>query len=213
MSTTTEQLINREEAIEQAKINLLPNLAAQLTSLTGQQWAAFCNTNKGAWVIGYVGRDDGAVLVISTPSYKGFRLEIYGNGPKDHNGSWDTRTRPASITMSGEKTPEQIAKDIIKRYLPEYNIWYAKEIERRDARNNAKNRDLAALNRLAALSGEKIRNPDSDNPSIHFDFGEGWAELRPASDGTWYIQCPAIPNKIAEEMAMMSGSNLAGSRD
>jgi len=84
--------------------------------------------------------------------------ELWGNkGKISVSGEYpqDTRDRAGSINVSITKTPEQVAKDITRRFLPEYKEKYTKAVAikaERDAWNAKRDAIVDELSKLPGVS-------------------------------------------------------------
>jgi hypothetical protein len=101
---------------------------------------------------------DGAKLNLRYDKYR-CRIAIHGGYPKSGGTiyPWHDKDRPNDITVSAQREPLAIAKDIERRYLQAYLAAYCKGLEMLNtarAHEQAK-KDLAA--RLAKLCGEPLR--------------------------------------------------------
>jgi hypothetical protein len=100
---------------------------------------------------------DGARLQLRCDKYSG-RIAVHGEYPREGGTiyPWSDKERPNAITVSAQREPLAIAKDIERRYLPAYLAAYRKGMEllnKARAHDQAK-KDLAT--RLAKLCGESL---------------------------------------------------------
>jgi len=108
-------------------------------------------------------RGDGAALRVYLNTYRG-KFEISGQWPKDPEGNLmsarEWRVIPYNavepgIKCSSTRKPEGIAKDIVRRFLPDYLELYAKVLERQAKREAHKqNREALTKELCQILRGE-----------------------------------------------------------
>ena len=154
-----------------------------------------------------------------------FRVGGYGNGgmitvsysrPRDSKGSYvevyhpmgGGRIASPSIRVSASKTPEVIAKDIVRRMLDAAKNVHAlvtKQIKDTDNYYNKKR--LLALD-LADICHAKVNNPDSDMPTINpyesikgylGDVRMGYGTVTVGSDYAT-IKLDSIPAELAKKL-------------
>lgn len=195
----TTTLDTRDRRIEDFKVRLF-----SIAKLMGARWTAKPNVNVGAWVIGSVVESASGADISFGINSNGERVEIWGGAPQ----GFDNRDKPASITVAITRPDEQIANEIKRRYLNAYLAWHQGRCEARDRHVAHTKSNLDRVQKLAAISGLKVQNADSERPSIHFSFGEighAYCTVSPASDGTWYIQGPSyLPDEVVEFMAKLA---------
>ena len=107
---------------------------------------------------------DGMEIVLNTDNYqtRNGKINIYGRSPK--RGFRFTATE---INVSKDKTPEQIARDITRRLLPDYTVQFNKALEelaKEDAHKNKIEENKKALQ----AAGVRFSN---GNDSGHFTGG------------------------------------------
>lgn len=99
------------------------------------------------------------------------RLKAYGIYPRNHKGQLDTSgLEHTSITMSPAKTPEQIAKDLQRRFFPEYNSNYDTVVERnRRALEYDQEKDymLEIVAKALGVNIQKVSYNDSKYIPVH----------------------------------------------
>jgi hypothetical protein len=97
----------------------------------------------------------GARLHLRYDKYGG-RIAIHGEYPRDGGTiyPWNDKDRPSAITVSAQREPNAIARDIERRYLPAYLAAYRNGVEllNKARAHDQTKKDLAA--RLAKLCGE-----------------------------------------------------------
>jgi hypothetical protein len=133
-------------------------LAQQIAcNLEGWTWEVPKNDDvRDAWQL--LAGPDGAKLHLRYDKYGG-RIAIHGEYPRSGGTiyPWRDKDRPNDITVSAQREPRAIARDIQRRFLQEYLVAYRKGLELLNtarAQEQAK-KDLAA--RLAKLCGEPLR--------------------------------------------------------
>jgi hypothetical protein len=117
-------------------------------------------------------------------SQKG-KVTIHGNFHIGHSGNKFVDIREfgtggyfalPSISVTIARGPEAIAKEIKRRFLPEYLPLLAKAIVKRDSREAYENQTRANLLRLAAIVNQSIKDlrEDTDRVTVYKDkfYGE-----------------------------------------
>jgi hypothetical protein len=95
-------------------------------------------------------------LIISNGGYKlGDRIKVYGVMPRPKDGRY-MRVSSMEITMAVTKTAEQMAKEIGRRFLPEYREKLAECLALIDEHDSAQSDQRASLERMAAVMGKDI---------------------------------------------------------
>ena len=92
------------------------------------------------------------------------KITISGDYPKDRSGNTSQARRP-KITVSGEKTGSQIARDITRRLLPEYLPLLERELEMSARWTAHEDRAVAVAEQIARLVRVE-RQPRET--SVHF---------------------------------------------
>lgn len=136
-------------------------LYQKLASLLPGSWAVVEDETNPVFT-----RDDGAKFYIRQEGktltvYKSYiydknRCEVVAYTPySSDNKTGGGKIECDSISFSAEKTEERAASDIARRFLPQFNIWYAATIERRDLENKAEEEKLKTLELISAALGRK----------------------------------------------------------
>jgi hypothetical protein len=132
-------------------------LAQQIAShLEGWTWDEPKNEHMDDWQV--LAGPDGAKLHLRFDKYGG-RIAIHGEYPRSGGTiyPWRDKDRPNDITVSAQREPRVIARDIERRFLQAYLAAYRKGLEMLNTANahEQAKKDLAA--RLAKLCGEPLR--------------------------------------------------------
>ena len=97
------------------------------------------------------------------------KITISGSYPEGQ-----TRDQAKSISMSKDKTAEQIFKDINRRFMPEYKIKYEQAVQRYNEANDYKNRVNNTRQELLNINGIS----EHGREQVYIKKGElyGWTE-------------------------------------
>jgi len=104
-------------------------LTQQIAShLEGWTWDEPKNEHVDDWQL--LAGPDGAKLHLRYDKYGG-RIAINGEYPRSGGTiyPWHDKDRPNDITVSAQREPRAIARDIERRYLQEYLVAYCKGLE------------------------------------------------------------------------------------
>lgn len=141
------------------------------------------------------------------------RAEVTGDYPKDRQGSYQGprewgvigyKEDLPRISVNASRDPEAIAKDIARRFLPEYSRLYAaclvKKTEREEYRDDKKQQAeqiLAALGkkRPAEIVGE----PDNTHVDLRYN-DDGYGELTASS-----VKLNSLPFSVVLKIAALLG--------
>ena len=133
-------------------------------------------------------------VLLSFDRYKG-RINVsglYGQTPK--GGYWTPRShtrdaRSEDISVSRDRSPLSIARDIARRFLPvyrEYLTWYRQDCQQME-KHQIDTRELFDL--LVATSGDRLprrphdmRDPDSLSTSVYDLNGVSYGTIRVSGD-------------------------------
>ncbi len=146
-------------------------------------WTPETNGND---LVGILRRPDGAGIYLHSvsPYATNNRIEVSGDYPKGHTPYGEH----FAISISPKRTPESMAQDIQRRFLPEYDrlyaaCWAAAEDER--CRLQEK---IETTQRLANLLGVAYRPPDDATavPKLSWSEGEFHALVR-TENGRVYL--------------------------
>lgn len=131
------------------------------------------------------------------------KLHISGKYPQDEKGSCYGRsvipynTQPPSINISWERSAEQIARDIVRRLMPEYFDVFDKATARKASADEYTARRTGTLARLAALSSY-LQPYGQEKDQLHWHVeGFGYGDVKP-SDETVEIHMRSVPADKAE---------------
>lgn|SRR5262245_17219254 len=101
------------------------------------------------------------------------RITVHANYPKTDDGRelWPREgDRAPMITIAADKTPDQIARDIVRRFLPAYDTAWTLQIAERDRQN-----DYAAATRRTAdaliAAGARPSHHQHSRESVTVYFG------------------------------------------
>lgn len=182
--TWTESCLDlalRQEANYNTIAQLLAQVAAALSALesdlfTQSTWRADPTSERA----GNLTNDDGRTIHLALEWHNENRLAITGYYPDPGDGldfiPYEGRDRPPRITAAAARPPEQIAADILKRFLPRFTPLYEKsrQIKAQHLERKARERDMIDL-ALEIFSGEYI---DADR-SVRFNTapGKAWGKL------------------------------------
>jgi hypothetical protein len=101
---------------------------------------------------------------ISATQAKG-RLYISGMWPTDSDRQQCNPDKPLHISIARNRTPEKIAADLQRRFLPWYTAAYAEQAERAARQNDRRNRQQEVTVELAALLGDDATRRLQSNPN------------------------------------------------
>ncbi len=126
-----------------------------------------------------IARTDGGGLHVSREWNTG-RYLWSGEYPRDASGHDQTpyNAKRPSITVSPDKSPEQVARDITRRLVPDYLALLAQtreRIDRADAYANTARRNAVTLAKiLDTVPGEHARQGDA---AVRFHRGEFYGDV------------------------------------
>ncbi len=161
-------------------------------------WTAVVNDND---LVGVLHRPDGAGIYLRLvyPYANNSRIAVSGDYPKGH-------TPPGlrfEISISPKRAPKDMAQDIQRRFLPEYDrlyaaCWAAAEDERRRLQEK-----IETTQRLAALLDVAYRPPDDATavPKLSWSEGEFYARVR-TENGRVYLD--RVSMSVAEFERMVA---------
>ncbi len=148
-------------------------------------------------------RDDGASFIVAVGGYRlEGRAAIRGVFPKFKNGQIYSTSKRPSITVAADRSPAAIAKDIARRFLPEYEPVFAEALAYVTRTDNAQGEAERVATRLADALGARVAGNQSsrygDGVAIH---GEPEAVRRltvhPAYD---HSESHAAPCRVSFEV-------------
>lgn len=132
------------------------------------------------------------------------RICISGGYPRQSNGSYVSpygygEKQDDKITVSAEKSADQIVRDIKNRLLPAYENRLEKvkaEVERQDNYENLKKKTLQSL------AEEAGKEPETSGGSIYLDCGEGYLTAK-VSGYKVYMSLHSISAETAKKIIGM----------
>lgn len=142
------------------------------------------------------------------------RLSISGSYARDKSGynhspgkyrREDMGNPTDSITVSGTKTPEQIARDIERRLLPGYQKLFnyaAKQVKEAD---NAKAAADKNINEIGEIFNVEPHGQGKDTVHLRQDSmpGGGWVDFTVESSGSTCIEMKYISHDLAVKIARL----------
>lgn len=168
------------------------NIARALSAASGAAWTRVGKNDDNGYL--WTSLCNGAEQIhLGLDEYKN-RVSVSANWPKLPDGSsWLPRQRHGeapSITVDATKPVEQIARDIVRRFLPEYRRLLALALE--DVASSTKYRDdtKAAFDEVVAASKGYLqpstngREPGSAN--IHGAPGIGYGSIRVSANSVTF---------------------------
>ncbi len=122
-------------------------------------------------------RADGLTLHLSGPSYSHKdKVEVRLNRPRNKKGEYVTlyaekgggTISDPSICMGVTKTGDEMAKDIVRRLLPDAETVFALVKARIDIEDRAAANHLALIRSIASTLGETVEKGHNGEPRTHF---------------------------------------------
>ena len=127
------------------------------------------------------------------------RIRISGNFPRTEKGEYidpyDYREKRHEITVSIDKSPEQIAGDIERRFLPRYRDLLARVIERVNKTNELMR---ACANNIELLKGTPATDEEKKNHAFSIS-GDIWGQVS-VSENDARIELHSIPIEKAKRI-------------
>lgn len=160
---------------------LASKVAAAISTRTGQDWRYDVPTDDPPYWVGIaLGASEDAPGIRLQHSDREKKLTVTGVFPRGDRGDYGPYRDRQSIGISASKPVDAIARDIARRFLPDYLPAHAKALEakRRDVADYGKG--LAVAQALAALIGDDLRETEHT-----------WTLLR---SGTPYIRAEVTPH-------------------
>lgn len=165
------------------KTHALHNLAAQIAALLGEGWS-YTDTSGDQWAT--IAHADGRALSLSHVGgwgKKPLRLAVSGSYPsyQDEQGRsqrvmppdlYNPKEEYPEITVSLEKTAEAMAKDIQRRFLPEYSRIWERCQELKQSRAEYADAKRRAHAELAAIAGVHFCGQDRGEVNL-----QGWVKI------------------------------------
>lgn len=159
------------------------NAVAQRIAPHLRDWTPETNGND---LVGILRRPDGAGIILSAQrAYTiNSRIEVSGDYPPKHYPSGPR----FAISISPKRTPQDMAADIQRRFLPEYDrlyaaCWASAEDERRRWQEK-----IETTQRLASLLGVRFQPPADREKVCELSWSEGefYAHVR-TENGRVYL--------------------------
>lgn len=88
------------------------------------------------------------------------RIEVLGSFPRSDGDYWGPHGVKYSISVSAEKSAEQIARDIERRLLPVYRVAYEVAVKRMNEYDEQAGRQRVLAKRLADVLGIQVSSHD-----------------------------------------------------
>jgi hypothetical protein len=130
------------------------------------------------------------------------RIEIQGFYPRDYDRSMMSHENH-KISVGRTRTPDAVAREIMRRFLPNYRTTLA-DLHARIERNTEAdvNRASVAVD-LVNLSGGSLHNSaPGERPTVRVDLPEGWAEFLVSSADSITLEVkystPDLMRKLAQ---------------
>jgi len=185
---------------------------AAIAAELGDEWSVVVpRTEDRRWWVDIV-RDDGAKITLNSCWNDG-RWVVHGGWPNDPTKGgnqramlrdWLYSASIPEITVTRKKTPAQIAKDITRRFLPEYLPLYAQCLEKRDERVNRCDQKMDTARKLVDILGKQVSTtPWGSDPSISVPnmLGDSYGEIRIDYDGNTTFHLWGVPADAAIKIA------------
>lgn len=211
---TWEQKRDRENAERVDKINSINARLKQIVRLLGFQVEAEKEPNT--WNAGVTAKkgDAGFYFTVGTYDLGWDRVSVRGNYPsgkdrqyvtvyeqveKDGRKTWEEIKCP-SITVSLSKSNEQIAKDVTRRFIPDYEKRLEAVIKKVREENEYE---------LKTLDGVRLLKKTLTGRSILSDYERSSKQIAeyvgPKGDGDYQVRCEA---KVSGESVKLEIGNL-----
>lgn len=136
------------------------------------------------------------------------RIEISGSFPQWDNQEiiYQSERNEAglvSITVAGTKTPEQIAGDITRRYLPKYLEVLAKAKERRDLWQKGRDSRKGYFEQIAGRKPETEDEERRGKFHLPYTHGEPCGDITVDQDGNCEMKLDNVPVAVAVKILKM----------
>jgi hypothetical protein len=176
-------------------------IARELNTIDSHTWTAL----NGYTHVAHIQAQDDRKFGLHTSGYRfqmGDRLEISGSYARKDTGygfisSYD---HPPSIGVTSSRPPKALARDIQRRFLPEFHRFHELAMERkRQHEEYEANQEKAAQVIAEAFEGE-IRN---DNSGVRFSriLNDGpWGHIDVSGNGTVMIEIRDLPVDLAVQI-------------
>lgn len=185
---------------------LAPVVAGVVAAL-GEGWDAEPMSDEHAATGFALFHKDGAQMWIHGPGYghpKAYRVGLMG-WIRDASGKIVNVDTPDAINVSTEKSPEQVARDISRRLLPQARDVAARLLEARDKADQAAGGKAAIVSELGRVLGVEPRGQERDRFYVSgFDFEVGYG------GGSVGIKAYSVPRSLAVKIAALVVSEGGG---
>jgi hypothetical protein len=174
-------------------------IAQELNAIDENTWTAL----NGYTHVAYIQAQDGRKFGLHTSGYRfqmGDRLEISGSYPRKETGygfisSYD---HPPSIGVTSSRPPKAQARDIKRRFLPEFHRFHELAMERKRQHEEYEANQQKAAKLIAEAFGGEIRN---DNSGVRFSRNDGpWGHIDVSGNGTVMIEIRNLPVNLAVQI-------------
>jgi hypothetical protein len=149
----TQEFKNKVEAISK-----LLKMAVEFPSDEDMRWNKY----------GYLTEGHKKLRISSTVyNEKNHHLTIWADFPRTDKGEYAFYGhKHPEINVSDQKTPEQIARDIERRLMPEYTKELQEVVDRIEKTNLYNQRQKENIQKLADYFGVEFKEKDRDRPTI-----------------------------------------------
>lgn len=162
-------------------------------------WTATSNANHGDNSYTFTAATGQRFMVYVSAK----RLVVTALWPRDVKGtsynpsSYDLSsgrfTGAPDITVSLDKTPDKVAKEIERRFLGTFIVAYAEQTARASEADAYQSRRTSAIQRLAAEAGGKVRG-DGDSATVDFSMGKaGYVARLQVNGDTVQFELRSVP--------------------
>jgi hypothetical protein len=167
----------------------------------GQTWRAEPDFDS-SWSTKLIGPDGQALLLDFGYGDDYPRIEIKGLYPSDHDGSLLSH-ESHKISVGRSRTPDAIAREITRRFLPGYRATMT-DLRARIERNAQSDADRSGVAvDLVNISGGSLHNSaPGERPTVRVDLPEGFAEFLVSSPDSITLEVkystPDLMRKLAQ---------------
>ena len=113
---------------------------------------------------------------------------------------WNPRAEYPSITVDADKSPEKIAADIKRRFLPEYRAVLVRCVEARDNHEQYVRSCNSLAEEIGALLGEPSREHTGKPPIVEVPDGLGYGSIEVSRDSA-HFNLHSVPADKARRLA------------
>ncbi len=197
-----------------------PLAHAVAAALGGWEVETRPGTPRIAWLV----RGDVRFALTSSVAYsERGRIKVVGDYPR-HQGRPETAKgwgvvpydgREPSIMVSPNRSPEAIAEDIKRRFLPVFEPIAILCIKKASLRGDAEVKRYANLSRVSRVLGLRVSDQSRDPSARGYvgsagdDVDRVHAEVRPDYDATISMRLEYLPADLAEEIAQLIANHAA----